>query len=119
MAAIESNILLDRLSTEIQEIIDETNLRFKDLRINQLVWKPGDNIWGINEVLEHVNLFGRYYLVEIQNKMDHRPQIIETYECEKPKQRFRRRIPYKVVVEKGQLLLRIKKGEVLEDQRIC
>ena len=71
MATIESNILLDQLSTEIQEIIDEANFRFNDLRINQLVWKPSDNVWGINEVLEHVNLFGRYYLVEIQNKMDH------------------------------------------------
>lgn len=70
MATIESNILLDQLSTEIQEIIDEANLRFNDLRINQLVWKPDDNVWGINEVLEHVNLFGRYYLVEIQNKLE-------------------------------------------------
>ena len=70
MATIESNILLDQLSTEIQEIIDEANLRFNDLRINQLVCKPDGNVWGINEVLEHVNLFGRYYLVEIQNKMD-------------------------------------------------
>ena len=71
MSAIKSNILLDQLSTEIKGIIEEANLRFNDLRINQLVWKPGDNIWGINEVLEHVNLFGRYYLVEIQNKIDH------------------------------------------------
>jgi hypothetical protein len=48
-----------------------------------------------------------------------RPEIIENYECEKPKQRFRRRIAYKEVVEKGQMLLRIKNGEALKDQRIC
>lgn len=48
-----------------------------------------------------------------------RPLIIEAYECPKPKQRFRKRITYKEVVEKGQMLLRIKNGNLLTDQRIC
>ena len=47
-----------------------------------------------------------------------RPEIVKNYECEKPQQRFRRRIPYKEIVEKGITLLRIKNGEALKDQRI-
>ena len=48
-----------------------------------------------------------------------RPQIAEAYECEKPKQRFRRRVGFKEIVEKGQLILKVRSGKALLDQRIC
>jgi len=39
-----------------------------------------------------------------------RPGLIEAYETNPPKQRFRKRISFKEVVEKGDLLLRIRDG---------
>jgi hypothetical protein len=39
------------------------------------------------------------------------PGLIEAYESVTPKQRFRKRIPFKEVVEKGSLFLRIRNGK--------
>jgi hypothetical protein len=39
-----------------------------------------------------------------------KPELIEAYEVGRPSQRFRRRIPFKEVVEKGALYLRIRNG---------
>lgn len=47
------------------------------------------------------------------------PLIQECYECEKPKQRFRKRIPYKEIIENGKLIMRIKGGKWIKDMRIC
>lgn len=38
------------------------------------------------------------------------PELIEAYESGRPRQRFRRRISFKEIVEKGSLLLRIRNG---------
>jgi len=41
------------------------------------------------------------------------PELIETYETGRPRQRFRRRIPFKEVIDKGFLYLRIRNGKAV------
>jgi len=46
------------------------------------------------------------------------PGLIEAYETDRPSQRFRRRIPFREVVEKGSLYLRIRNGVALSRDQL-
>lgn len=54
-------------------------------------------------------------IVEGQDLIHHfeswKPELIEAYESGNAKQRFRKRIPFKEIVEKGSLYLRIRNGK--------
>lgn len=59
---------IQRLTEEIREILNQSEkLNTKDL--HYLTWKRDEGSWSILECLEHLNLYGDYYLPEIRNSM--------------------------------------------------
>jgi hypothetical protein len=57
----------------IQEIIEQTRQsmnkaeQLKRLDLDRLTWRQHERSWSILECLEHLNLYGDYYLPEIEN----------------------------------------------------
>jgi len=64
---IENDILIDDLLRRTKRST-ETVKRFERLPIDQLRFKNG-NRWSILECLEHLNLYGDFYLVEIEKQI--------------------------------------------------
>tara|TARA_R110002111_G_scaffold259107_1_gene328828 strand:+ start:28 stop:561 length:534 start_codon:yes stop_codon:yes gene_type:complete len=59
----------------IQDLIERTkeNMnaaeKLSTLSIDQLNWKVNQNSWSILECLEHLNLYGDFYIPEIKNRI--------------------------------------------------
>jgi hypothetical protein len=64
---IENNILIDDLLRRTEKSMEKVK-QFESLTIDQLNYKS-DNQWSILECLEHLNLYGDYYLVEIEKRI--------------------------------------------------
>lgn len=64
---IENNILVDDL-LKCMEKCTKTALAFRNLSIDQLQFKT-DEKWSALECLEHLNLYGDFYLVEIEKQI--------------------------------------------------
>lgn len=64
---VENNILIDDLLKRTAQAIEKVKL-FERLTPDQLRFKNGDR-WSILECLEHLNLYGDFYLVEIENRI--------------------------------------------------
>ncbi len=65
---IETNTLID----DLLEIINQAGYaadRFKEFRTDQLNFKASHNEWSILECIEHLNLYGDYYLPEIEKRI--------------------------------------------------
>jgi len=60
--------LIEALSSDVQTAINEAS-RFKTLTIKQLNAKETTEKWSILECLEHVNLYGDFYLKEIETRI--------------------------------------------------
>lgn len=58
--------LIEELKKRTQFCIDSAINRFKPLTQNQVNWKPDPERWSIGECLEHLNLYGDYYIPTIQ-----------------------------------------------------
>lgn len=65
---IENNVLVDELLVILDNSIS-TSKKFKELSLDQLNYKKTSESWSILECLEHLNLYGDYYLPEIENQM--------------------------------------------------
>ncbi len=65
---IDSNILIDEL-IELSESATLTVQGFKKLSIEQLNYKRDTDTWSILECIEHLNLYGDYYLPAIEQSM--------------------------------------------------
>lgn len=71
---IENNILIDDLVKRTERSTDKVRV-FETLPIAQLQHKQG-NQWSILECLEHLNLYGDFYLPEIEKQIianQHKP----------------------------------------------
>lgn len=65
---MKSEILLQTLIEQTKQIIKEAeSLTNNDLQT--LTWKENESSWSILETLEHLNLYGDFYLNEIENKI--------------------------------------------------
>lgn len=70
--------------TVIAELIERTRQimnkaeGFRQLSPDQLNWKPGQDIWSILECIEHLNLYGDFYLPEIERRISHSKHQAET-----------------------------------------
>ena len=64
---IENNKLIDDLLRRM-EICKRTVKEFESLPINKLQFKNGER-WSALECLEHLNLYGDFYLVEIEKRI--------------------------------------------------
>src|SRR5688572_28558864 len=57
--------LIDDLLIRTIEVIQDADL-FRELPEDMLTRKPAPDRWSILECLEHLNLYGDFYLVEIE-----------------------------------------------------
>ena len=64
---IENNQLIDELLQRMKKCT-RTVKGFEALSVGQLQFKNGDR-WSILECLEHLNLYGDFYLVEIEKQI--------------------------------------------------
>ena len=69
---IENNILIDDLLQRTEKCI-RTVKDFQTLSIEQLQFKNGER-WSVLECLEHLNLYGDFYLVEIEKQIIANPR---------------------------------------------
>ena len=65
---MQSEKLIESLIIQTNQIIHQVqNLR--DLELSHLTWRENPDSWNILECLEHLNLYGAFYLPEIEDKM--------------------------------------------------
>jgi len=64
---IENNTLIDSLLRRMEECTAQVK-KFENLPNHQLQFKNGER-WSILECLEHLNLYGDFYLVEIEKQI--------------------------------------------------
>ena len=65
---MQSEKLIQTLLEQTNEIINQAE-KLKILDFNSLAWKENNASWSVLECLEHLNLYGDYYLPEIENKI--------------------------------------------------
>lgn len=63
-----SNELIEDLIRRTNRIIEEVTL-FKELPISDLNYRQAQNKWSIIECIEHLNLYGKFYLPEISDRI--------------------------------------------------
>lgn len=65
---MRTEVLLQTLELQIKEAITTVEiLKTKDL--DYLTWKPQEHSWNILECVEHLNLYGDFYLPEFELKI--------------------------------------------------
>ena len=69
---IENNQLIDELLERMKKCTRMVK-RYEALSVRQLQFKNGDR-WSILECLEHLNLYGDFYLVEIEKQIVTNPR---------------------------------------------
>ena len=70
MKTINSSKLLENLMEQIREIILQAE-HLKKMPLEALEKKPSKEKWSVAQILEHLNIYCRYYLNEIENKLHH------------------------------------------------
>ncbi len=65
---IESSLLIDELQALTEKSSGQVQ-KFKSLTDVQLNFKPNPQAWSILECIEHLNLYGDYYLPEIERQI--------------------------------------------------
>lgn len=58
------------LQNRLSAVLELVEREFKPLTDEQLRWKPAPNRWSIIECLQHLNLAERFYIRNIQHKVD-------------------------------------------------
>lgn len=66
---IASKELLAQLSAQTRNHISRAEA-FRDLPLEKLNWKASDDSWSMLECLEHLNLYGDFYLPEIKRVIE-------------------------------------------------
>lgn len=70
MKNVRSIELIETLKNDTQSIIQTVENEFSTLTTDQQTWKPNPEKWSIAECLEHLNIYGRYYLPTITTQME-------------------------------------------------
>ncbi|RYY63142.1 MAG: DinB family protein [Chitinophagaceae bacterium] len=65
---IKNQLLIDELVVLTDQAIDQVT-RFLDLDIDTLNYKPNAGTWSMLESIEHLNLYGNFYLPEIERQL--------------------------------------------------
>ena len=63
---MESVILISSLQQQTSQFINQAE-QLGELSLQDLRWREHEKSWSILECLEHLNLYGEYYLPEIEN----------------------------------------------------
>ena len=65
---IKQSELIDTLITLTESALASVN-KFQNLTLNQLNFKENESTWSILECCEHLNLYGDFYLPEIEKQL--------------------------------------------------
>lgn len=65
---MQSQDLLQLLIEQTKQTINEVE-RLKEFNLKTLTWKQKSDSWNILECLEHLNLYGNFYLPQIEDKI--------------------------------------------------
>jgi hypothetical protein len=65
---MQSEKLIQSLIEQTRQIINQVE-KLKNDDLHTLTWRENETSWNILECLEHLNLYGDYYLPEIENKI--------------------------------------------------
>lgn len=65
---MQSEELIQTLLEQTRQIINQAE-KLKPYALNTLTWKENEISWSILECLEHLNLYGDFYLPQIENKI--------------------------------------------------
>lgn len=65
---MQSENLIQSLIEQTRKVINTVE-KLKDNDLQTLTWKHDQNSWSILECLEHLNLYGNFYLPEIESKI--------------------------------------------------
>lgn len=65
---MKSEILIQNLLEQTRQVINQSE-KLKNYDLNTLTWKENQTSWSILECLEHLNLYGDFYLPQIENKI--------------------------------------------------
>lgn len=74
MKKLNSYILLDILKEDVREIILKAE-KLKAIESWKLEKNPGEGKWSVAQVLEHLNIYNRHYLTEIENQLHHKNPV--------------------------------------------
>lgn len=66
---MQSEKLIQMLLEQTRQIINQTE-KLKSYDLNILTWKENEVSWSILECLEHLNLYGEFYLPQIESKIE-------------------------------------------------
>lgn len=66
---MQSEKLIQMLLEQTRQIINQVE-KLKPYDLNTLTWKENEISWSILECLEHLNLYGDFYLPQIENKIE-------------------------------------------------
>lgn len=65
---MQSEKLIQTLLEQTKQIINQAE-KLKHYDLNTLTWKENKASWSILECLEHLNLYGNFYLPQMENKI--------------------------------------------------
>jgi hypothetical protein len=74
---MRSEIFLDNISKQVESTIIEVE-KLKHLDNSKLTWRENDHAWNILECIEHLNLYGQFYLPQIALKIQESNSASET-----------------------------------------
>jgi hypothetical protein len=66
---MQSEKLIQTLLEQTSQIINQSE-KLKSYDLNTLTWKENEISWSILECLEHLNLYGDFYLPQIESKIE-------------------------------------------------
>lgn len=67
---MQSENLIQSLIEQTRQIINQVE-KLKEYNLQTLTWKQNTTSWNILECLEHLNLYGNFYLPEIERNILH------------------------------------------------
>nr|WP_314491891.1 DinB family protein [uncultured Chryseobacterium sp.] len=65
---MQTEILIQSLTEQTTQIIKQVE-KLKNYDLDTLTWKENKTSWSILECLEHLNLYGEFYLPQIERKI--------------------------------------------------
>lgn len=66
---MQSHTLLQTLTAQVRSLIQQAEA-LKSQDPNDLLWRKHEQSWNILECMEHLNLYGEFYLPQIRRKID-------------------------------------------------
>ena len=70
--------MLDSLQNDVRQLILEANY-LKSIDPAILLQEPAPGKWSVIQVLEHLNSYGRYYLLAMERSMNKNTEIVEYF----------------------------------------